>query len=73
MSTRLASGPILTHPFSAGSLANVGIKGPLASIGFYGALDLTFASRARGWVGSECQIRSTSLLFLTEGARQLVV
>src|SRR5215216_7048336 len=24
-----------------------------------GALDLTFASRARGWVGSECQIRST--------------
>src|SRR5215208_7960569 len=26
-----------------------------------GALGLTFASRARGWVGSECQIRSTSL------------
>jgi len=25
-----------------------------------GALDLTFASRAHGWVGSECQIRSTS-------------
>ena len=27
-----------------------------------GALDLTFASRTRGWAGSECQIRSTSLL-----------
>src|SRR5829696_4462399 len=25
-----------------------------------GALDLRFALRARGWVGSECQIRSTS-------------
>ena len=27
-----------------------------------GALDLTFALRARGWVGSECQVHSTSHL-----------
>ena len=32
-------------------------KGPLANISASGALDLTFASRASGPVGSECQIR----------------
>src|SRR5579862_5510725 len=28
-------------------------------------LDLTFASRVRGWVGSECQIRSTGGLSIS--------
>ena len=31
-------------------------------LGSSGALDLTFASRGLGWVGSECQIRSTSVM-----------
>jgi hypothetical protein len=51
-----------SHPFAAGTFANVGIKGPLEIIDSSGALDLTFASRDRGYQGSERQIRSTSAL-----------
>jgi hypothetical protein len=36
-------------------------KGPLANLRLSGALDLTFASRVCRQVGSECQIRSTSV------------
>jgi hypothetical protein len=43
-------------------------KGPLADISASGALDLTFASRTSGPVGSECQIRSTSWRFVPDNA-----
>ncbi|HTV31460.1 MAG TPA: hypothetical protein VMF32_27255, partial [Xanthobacteraceae bacterium] len=56
----ISSGPILTFASRFGTVfANVGIKGPLANISAGGALDLTFASRICGQLGSECQIRST--------------
>src|ERR1700743_416026 len=48
-----------SYPISAGTLTNVGIKGPLANIDSSGALDLTFALRVRGLLRSERQIRST--------------
>jgi hypothetical protein len=51
-----------SYPFAAGSFANVGIKGPLENIDPGGALDLTFASRDRGYQGSERQIRATGAL-----------
>jgi hypothetical protein len=58
---RPASGPISTFAFHrSGQFANVEIKGPLEDIDSSGALDLTFASRDRGYQGSERQIRSTS-------------
>jgi hypothetical protein len=47
------------HAIAAGTIANVGIKGPPEDIDYSGALDLTFASRDRGWQHSERQIRST--------------
>ena len=49
-----------SHPSSAGTFANVGIKGPLENDDSSGALDLTFALRDRGQQGGERQIRSTS-------------
>ncbi len=48
-----------SHPAEASTFANVGIKGPPENVDSSGALDLTFALRARGQQGSERQIRST--------------
>jgi hypothetical protein len=36
------------HPDLAGTFANVGLKGPLANLGFWWSSDWTFASRPRG-------------------------
>src|ERR1051325_3323452 len=52
--------PNIRIPFRQGILANVGIKDHQQVLSASGALGLTFASRTRGEVGSECQIRSTS-------------
>jgi hypothetical protein len=49
-------------PYNVQSLegAGRGVLAPLVKGTLSGALDLTFALQARGWVGSECQIRSTN-------------
>src|SRR5262249_32896815 len=51
-----------SHPTAATAFANVGIKGPLANIGFQWSFgfDIRFARLRRE--GSECQIHSTGQL-----------
>ncbi|HEY2246756.1 MAG TPA: hypothetical protein VGH70_04880, partial [Bradyrhizobium sp.] len=60
---RSASGPIPTFAsLPAGTFANVGRRTTDKTLNSSGALDLTFASRVRGLLDSERQIRSTSVV-----------
>jgi hypothetical protein len=54
-----------SHPIAAGTVANVGIEGPLEDTDSSGALDLMFAARDRGHYRRERQIRATVHLKVT--------
>jgi hypothetical protein len=60
-----------SHPIAAGTVANVGIKGPLENIDSSGALDLTFASECAA--SRIANVKSAPLVFSGAGTDHLAV